>query len=154
MTIDLRPVDADNWLDVIALSVHPEQEELVPSTAWSLAEAYIKPEAPRRGYYPLAAYDGDQLVGFLSITCSASSDRDYWINGLVIDKSCQGKGYGRATMIAAMTYIKTTFPQCIQIGVTIVPGNDPASGLYASLGFVDTGIVYDGEIEWICKVKD
>ena len=56
-------------------------------------------------------------------------------------------------MQLAIELIKTKFPECIQMGLSIVPGNKNAADLYTKLGFVDTGVDYEGEIEWILKVE-
>jgi len=146
--ITLQEVNEDNWLDVVALSVWPDQEGLTPSASWSLAEAYIQPGAPERHYVPLAICTKNRVVGFLSICYDPDTTDCYWINGLLIDKARQGRGYGRAALVAAIERIKHDFPQCREIGLTVVPGNTRAETLYTHLGFVNTGVVCDGEIEW------
>jgi len=152
--VDLRPVTKDNWQAVMALEIEPEQANLVPLPAYFLAEAYIKPEGPERTYEPLAVYSSDnKLVGFLSVTCTPGHDRDYWINGVVIDRKYQSEGLGRAAMTAAIEYIVEKYPECIQIGLTVVPGNGRAASLYVSLGFNNTGEMYGGEVEWLLPIK-
>ncbi len=146
--VTLCEITKENWLRVIALSVYPEQGKFVPSTAWSLAEAYVKPGAPQRNYLPLAVYVDALVVGFLSLCYDPNSTGCYWINGVLIGKAYQGRGYGRAAMVAAIERIKIEFPQCKEIGLTVVPGNTRAEKLYESLGFVNTGVVFEGEIEW------
>lgn len=144
----LREISEANWLEVIALERYLGQEKLTPSVVWSLAEAYVQPGAPQRRYLPLAVYAEDQAVGFLSICYNPDTDDCYWINGVLIDKTRQGQGYGRAAMTAAIARIRSDFPQCREIGLTVVPGNTPAEKLYADLGFINTGVVFEGEIEW------
>ncbi len=146
--VNLQKITEKNWLSIIALAVYPFQEKFVSSTAWSLAEAYIKPGAPKRRYLPLAVYDENQLVGFLSICYDPDSTDCYWINDVLIDKAWQGRGYGRAAMQATIARIQADFPRCTEIGLTVVPGNARAEKLYGELGFVNTGVVFEGEIEW------
>ncbi len=146
--VTLREITEENWLEVIVLGVLPEQEKLTPSVVWSLAEAYVQPGAPQRRYLPLAVYAENEAVGFLSICYDPDSTDCYWINGLLIDKTRQGRGYGRAAMHAAIARIKADFPQCREIGLTVFPGNVKAEKLYTKLGFINTDIFFEGEIEW------
>ena len=64
ITATVQAVTEDNWRDVIALTVHPEQERFVPSVAISLAKAYIKPDGEH--YDPFVMYADGKMVGFYS----------------------------------------------------------------------------------------
>lgn len=153
MKITLREITEKNWLQVIGLAMRPDQEKLAPPTVWSLAEAYVKPGAPQRHYLPLAVCVDQLIVGFLSLSYDPHSEDCYWINGLLIDRTHQGRGYGRAAMVAAIELITTDFPRCREIGLTVVPGSKTAERLYESLGFKNTGVVFEGEIEWKLPVR-
>ena len=65
MTVDLRPITAENFRDVIKLEVRPEQSGFVAPNVLGIAETHIYPEAE-----PRAVYAGDELVGFVLFTAS------------------------------------------------------------------------------------
>jgi diamine N-acetyltransferase len=64
----------------------------------------------------------------------------------MIDKRHQGKGYGRAAMVALIERIKAQ-GNFRAIELSFEPTNTAAERLYASLGFVRTGWMIDGEAE-------
>ncbi|MFF5215857.1 hypothetical protein [Micromonospora sp. NPDC000442] len=57
----LERVTRDNYRAALALSVRPDQEDLVGPVVKSLAEAYVFPD----NAWPRLIYDEDKLVGFL-----------------------------------------------------------------------------------------
>jgi diamine N-acetyltransferase len=73
-----------------------------------------------------------------------SNPRQYWIVRLMVSQNHQGRGYGRAIMQQVIEELKQE-PDCDAIHISFVPENEGARALYASLGFVDTGRVEDGE---------
>src|SRR3954469_3089909 len=59
MTVTLQPLTRENLWPVVALKVHPEQENFVAPNIDSIANAYVEPS-----FVPLAVYAGEDLVGF------------------------------------------------------------------------------------------
>jgi hypothetical protein len=57
----LQTITPENYEAALALSVRPDQEDLVAPVVKSLAEAYVYPDHA----WPRLIYDGDMLVGFL-----------------------------------------------------------------------------------------
>jgi diamine N-acetyltransferase len=139
MEIKLIPVSRENWEEALALEVMKEQRQFVPSVAVSLAKVFIKPDGENVQYLPFAIYDKDQMVGFIMHAYVEETDDMYWINGFLVDRRFQGKRYGKAAFIAMTDWIKTRFPQCRAIQLTVYPDNRRAESLYKSLGFVKTG---------------
>jgi diamine N-acetyltransferase len=140
--LDLRPVGATSWRDVAGLRLGPEQERFVATTSYYLALcAYDEP------WHPLAVHDrraGDAVVGFLMWGIDGE-DGSCWLGGLVVDAAQQGRGVGRAAVVEAMRMLSE------QVGSTDFalayhPANVVAKGLYASLGFVETGEVDGDEV--------
>lgn len=138
-TISLRKINKDNWLDVLRLETLPEQAGFVASNAFSLAEAYVFPDA-----IPLAIYSDDTLVGF---TLYGYDDDDgyHWIARLMIDRRHQRKGYGRAAMEQVIERLRAD-PECPCVQIGWDPENTAAAALYESLGFRRTGQILEGEI--------
>ncbi|MGG4442396.1 GNAT family N-acetyltransferase [Brevibacillus fortis] len=140
------PTTRDNWQDALRLQVHDEQQRFVPSVAVSLAKVHIRPDGDDCVYEPFCLYGADKMVGFVMITYDASTDWCYWFNGFFIDQQYQGKGYGRAALVAIVDTVRNRFPQSRFVNLTVWTGNASARHLYSQFGFEETGDVYDGEI--------
>ena len=139
MSVALRPVDENNYRSVIALDVGPGQERFVARNVNSIAESKVYPYL-----IPAAVYSDDELVGFALYGRDPETGK-YWIVRLMVDAAHQGKGYGRAAVLALIEKIQA-LPECGEIYLSLVPGNEAAEGLYQSVGFERTGEIEDGEI--------
>ena len=142
-TVTLKPIDESNFLDAFALKLAPGQEAFVSHPIRSLAQAYV--------YYhqctPFGVYDGDQMVGYLMVIYDYD-EQTYNLWHLMIDESRQGRGYGRAAVIAALDYIRTKpFGSSNRVLLTCNPENRVAWGLYKALGFTGSGRADDEETE-------
>ena len=155
--ITLRKVDARNIWQIVALEVREEQKSFVATNTESILEAYC---AVTNGgvALPFGIYDGDTPVGFLMIgygcgdweDAPAIARNSYSIWRLMIDKSCQGRGYGKAALTAALEYIRT-FPSgkaewCF---LSYEPDNMAAQRLYHSLASGKTEN-WMGKRSWRC----
>lgn len=142
MNISLRPITAANWRAAHKLtkSLSPEQQTFVAPNTYSILEAMYEPDV----LFPLAIYDGETMVGFAMYGFEGEPLR-WWIVRFMIGAEYQGKGYGRAAMLALIELLKQQ-PNCDAIYLSFVPANETARKLYASLGFEDTGEVEDDEI--------
>ncbi len=141
MAVTLRDITADNWRACVRLSVAPEQEHFVASNAYSLAQSKYEPEL-----IPLGIYDDETMVGFIMYRPMDFGVGKVWaVYRLMVAHEHQGKGYGRAGMNLLLNRLKTV-PDYAGVLISFVPDNDAARQLYASLGFLDTGEMDDGEI--------
>lgn len=151
MTIYLRPITHENWIDCIELKPAPDQENFVASNAISLAQAYVEP-----WWRPYGIYADDLMVGFVMIgrwpEANAPTLDGESVAGLdcilrfMIDARYQGRGYGRAALMAALEEIRKQ-ADVRGIHLSYEPENEVAAKLYASVGFVPTGRMFGGEIE-------
>lgn len=139
MSVTLRPVDENNYRRVIALDVDPGQERFVARNVNSIAESKVYPYL-----IPAAVYSDDELVGFALYGRDPETGK-YWIVRLMVDAAHQGKGYGRAAVLALIEELRAK-PECGEIYLSLVPGNEAAEGLYQNVGFERTGEIADGEI--------
>lgn len=139
MTVTLRTIDRDNWRECIGLRVAPHQEAFVASNVYSLAQAKAQPEC-----VPLAIYDDDRMVGFVMYALDADEHK-YWIYRLMIDAAYQGRGYGRAAMLAVLARLRAE-PDGLDVAISYEPENTAAEGLYRSLGFRTAGEISGTEI--------
>jgi diamine N-acetyltransferase len=145
MGIQLKDVTRDNWEEAMALKGSPEQETFAPPVSVSLAKIYIKPDGANVTYIPFAIYDDEQMVGFIMHAYEYTTKESYWINGFIIDKKFQGKGFGKDAFSEIVQWIQKQHPQCDEIRLTVARENEHAKGLYERFGFIDTGIVYGNE---------
>lgn len=149
--ISLRPIDSSNYLECIALSVAPDQQQFVASNLQSLADAYAWREAAE----PYAVYADDEMVGFGLLFPLADgteddyipepgTERGYVIVRLMVDARFQGRGYGRAALEAIVDLVRGRGLGTIRLSV--VPENVQALDFYRRNGFAETGEIDGGEI--------
>jgi diamine N-acetyltransferase len=151
MTITLRAVTKDNWYSVYKLSetLTEQQQKFVAPNAYSLLEAAYDPDHLTE---PRAVYDDETLVGFVQ----TYHDREYgehWIDRLMIGGEFQGKGYGREAMRLTLDNFRQN-PECAAVHISFEPENVAAQRLYSSLGFLDTGVIQEGEIVYRLPLRE
>jgi diamine N-acetyltransferase len=136
--IALEMVTPENYKAALALSVRPDQEDLVAPVVESLAEAYVFADQA----WPRLIYDGDQLVGFvmafLDIRWGPNSDdlrSGIWRLNIAAD--AQGNGYGRFAVEAVCAKIRAGGRT--QAYVTWEPRAGGPEKFYLKLGFRPTG---------------
>ncbi len=137
--ITLRKVDKKNVGPLIKLGVADHQRGLVGSNAGSLAEAYVSPEA-----WPRGIYADDTPVGFIMLALDEAKP-EYWVWRMMVGAEHQGRGYGRAAMLAAIEHVRG-LPGAIELKLSFVPEPGNPQPFYESLGFELTGEEEEGEI--------
>ena len=149
--IELRKITDDNFDECIKLEPKEEQKSFVASNISSLAEAYVALTNNECIPMPYAIYDNAIMVGFIMLSYNEADENadenTYWVCRLMIDKGYQGKGYGKEAMVKALELMRT-FPygKSEVVSLSYEPENVVAKALYASLGFVETGKIQDGEM--------
>jgi diamine N-acetyltransferase len=145
--ISLKDVTVDNWEAVVDLELDPDQEDLVASNLYSVAESHYDPDAR-----PRAVYAGKRVVGFLmyDVQRTKGKSREASIYRFMIDRKHQGKGYGRAALSKALEEIRA-IPGVKRVSIGYMPENPVAGPFYASFGFKEVGRDRDGEV--IAKLK-
>ena len=93
--VKLKKVTADNWEAVADLKLSADQEALVATNLYSIAESQFDPDAR-----PRAIFVGERIVGFLMYDAGRPRDnpREALIYRFMIDRTHQGEGYGRAAL--------------------------------------------------------
>ncbi|WPK13271.1 GNAT family N-acetyltransferase [Lysinibacillus louembei] len=107
---------------------------------------------------PLAIYADEVMVGFLMYIYDTLDHesfenevfygkQSYFIWHMMIDKNYQGKGYGKLAFEKMLMDIET-MPYGAAQYVTLFyhKNNVVAKELYASFGFIDTGIIQDNSM--------
>jgi diamine N-acetyltransferase len=153
MTVTLRPITRDNWIECIELKPTDEQIKagFVAANSMSLAQAHFEP-----WWQTLGIYADDVMVGFIMYGTWPDSDlppyypempagQDFILR-FMVDGRYQGKGYGRAALEQAIANLRQR-PGARTIKLSYEPDNEGAAALYAKLGFRPTGQMHGSEIE-------
>jgi diamine N-acetyltransferase len=141
--IRLEEVTRDTVSAVCKLDAGDEGKQVAPNSV-SIAQAHFQGEAWFR-----AVYHDELLVGFLMLydptLVERADEPDFFLWRLMIDKSHQGKGCGRAAVEALVEHVRTR-PGAQRLLVSHVKGAERLSRFYQSLGFRYTGVEDDGEL--------
>lgn len=138
--VHLRKVTLDNFHECISLEVLESQKRLVASNVKSLAEAYVN-----SNLFPLAIYEAKvmgyeepqlPMVGFTMYEITVGVG---FILRLMVDRKYQRQGYGRAAVLEVIRRLRL-YPEVELIATSYQQGNETASKLYRSLGFVNWDI--------------
>lgn len=146
--VSLKDVTTDNWEAVVELELDADQEDLVASNLYSVAESHFDPDAR-----PRAVYAGKRVVGFLmyDVQRTKEKSREASIYRFMIDRRQQGKGYGRAALGQALEEIRA-IPRVRRVSIRYMPENPVAGPFYASFGFKEVGRDRDGEVIAMLKL--
>lgn len=136
--VRLLDVDSTNWRDVAAVNSRPGQEQFVATVEHYLCLAHYGDD-----WNPLAIESEGEIVGHVMWAVDEEDD-SVWLGGLVIDAESQGKGIGRATVMAFLE--RFTNEGRTNIALSYSPENLIARGLYLDIGFVETGEMGDDEV--------
>ena len=138
--VSLRPVDDDNVQAVIDLSVADDQSDFVAPNVKSLAQAFATTKVWVR-----AVYAEDVPVGFVMLSDDDEKPR-YYLWRFMIDAKHQRRGIGREAMGLVHEYVRSR-PGGDRIYLSYVPEDGGPEEFYKSLGYEDTGVEHDGELE-------
>jgi diamine N-acetyltransferase len=143
VTLCLKEVTRDTVRAVCRLDAGDGGKQVAPN-AVSIAEAYFYDEAWFR-----AISADDTLVGFVMLYDPTLTDKpdepDFYLWRLMIDKSHQGRGYGRQAVELLVEHVRTR-PGAQRLIVSHTKGVEPLARFYQALGFVYTGAEDDGEL--------
>ncbi|MGY3572116.1 N-acetyltransferase family protein [Vibrio paucivorans] len=139
----IEKVTPENLNAVISLELDKSQKGMVSDNVLSMAQAAVNPS-----YQPRLATVNGVPVGFVMYSewknatwAAQAKPKEYYIFRVMVDKSQQGKGYGRAMMAALIREIESLNPKAIHIGYA--SNNMIAKVVYQSLGFKE-----HGKFEW------
>ena len=156
MQLSIQPVTKDNWRQLVKLKVRDDQTHFVASNVYSIAESEFgqdELDGSHWDMYPFGIYDGDTPVGFLMYAYNFQyPDYQAFIVRLMVDENQQGKGYGKFGMLHMLDVFRQD-ERISNVGISYEPDNDTARKLYASLGFIETGKVLEGEAEAVYKIR-
>ncbi|KQV42942.1 MULTISPECIES: GNAT family N-acetyltransferase [unclassified Duganella] len=148
MEIQLKAVTRQNFDDITDLRLLDYQRDYIASNAYSIAQASFYPEMQPRGIYA-----GGEPVGFLMYVDLQLEGHpgEFGVWRLMVDILHQGKGYGREALHMALAEIRAR-GGVRKIWISYQPDNNRAKELYASMGFVETDVDEDGEMNAVLEL--
>ncbi|WP_222122602.1 N-acetyltransferase [Bacillus sp. FJAT-22090] len=146
----LVEINKDNWLQTVLLTTNGDGkatviEKFVASNALSIVQSIYE-----TGWIIRGIEVEDKMIGFTMYGLDEDS-KNYWICRLMIDHTCQGKGYGREAIQMIVNEMKQ-LNGCEAIYLSTEPDNEIAIKLYESFGFQKTGKINEGEAEFLLKL--
>ena len=146
--VRLEDVTAQNWRAVVSLKLAEDQQRLLASNTYSIAQSKFDEAAQ-----PRAIYAGDTVVGFIMYDVPEVEDKDQSVSiyRFMVGHEHQGKGYGRAALTCAIDEIRQ-IPGIEKITISYVPGNVRAKSFYASFGFSELPFK-EGDWELVAELK-
>ena len=137
--IELRELSKSNYRDILKLKVAHNQTGFVATNAISLAQALFHPQAWYRGIY----YE-DTPVGFVMLDLDMDKP-EYYLWRFMIDEKFQGQGYGLKALELVIEQVKN-LPDSTEFLLSYVPEQGNPKRFYEKLGFMDTGVMEEGEV--------
>lgn len=145
-TVTLREISSDNVRTICRLAVRPEQDRLVATNAFSLAEALFAKEA----WYRAICAD-EQPVGFVmlwddTLNTVVQHKPEVYLWRLMVAAPFQGQGIGKRTLRLILNHVLSR-PGISRFYTSYVPGEASLAHFYLSFGFAPNGeIDEDGEV--------
>lgn len=141
--VELRKITEDNFMDAFHLKLGNGQDQFVSHPIRSLAQAYVY----REQCQPFGIYDDNEMVGYVMVIYDYDiPEYDIW--HMMIDVSKQGNGYGSQAIQRVMDYIRTKpFGDSNRVTLTCNINNQIAMRLYHGIGFAETGVEDEDEVE-------
>ena len=146
--VELRKIDADNYLKILGMELPSRQQSFVASNAVSLAQAWVFYDTA----HPFAIYHDDEPVGFVMFDFG-KGPREVEIWRFMIAPEHQGKGYGTAALRAAVAWLKEQ-NRFDRVRINYVEGNDAAKALYRKVGFSETGEMEGEDVVMTMSLAD
>lgn len=162
--IEFRKITGDNIDDIIALEVGENQKDYIETTNLrSFVDAHML-NADGIPATPIAIYADGVAVGFLMYIYDTLDHesfekevfygkKSYFIWYIMIGEGYQGKGYGKLAFEKMLMDIENMpYGEAEYLTLFYHTSNVIAKTLYASFGFVDTGIIQDNSMLAIKKL--
>ncbi len=132
LDLHLEPITRRNRKEALKLRVAAGQETFVETVSQCLSEAGRNPV-----WKPVGICSEEQMVGFAMygyFWWEYFPHGRLWLDRLLIDAECQGKGYGRAAMADILKFFSVRYPGK-DVYLSVTEGNNVAAGMYKEFGF-------------------
>ncbi|EES51109.1 GNAT family N-acetyltransferase [Clostridium botulinum] len=128
MDINFKEIDKSNYNACISLKVGEHQGNYVASNIFSLVQSAYEDEL-----YPLAIYNGDEMVGFLLYDYDEEL-KGWSFSRFMIDIKHQNKGLGSKALEKFLDFFHDKFPS-ENLYTSAEIDNEVAIKLYEKYGF-------------------
>lgn len=152
VSVTLREIDENNWMDVVLLTTEDDKsprvlEEYVASNALSICQAVFE------GTWEVKAiYCGIKPIGFAMYGYCTERD-EYELCRLMIDKKHQGKGLGTIALSLCLDEL-FCMEDCDAVYLQVHKDNERARHIYSRMGFRNTGEMIGDEQVFRIRKRD
>lgn len=150
--VQLEKIDATNWRETLEIRAGAGQLKFVagyePVALVMLSKSYLG--LGGLNWEPFGIRYRAAMVGIVALAHAGSTCE---IVHLLIDRSRQREGFGKATLQAIVRHVISEMPRVNELKLTAHPRNEPAHALYRSAGFGATGEHRDREPIWKLKLE-
>lgn len=141
--IEIKKLESSDIEAVKQVELAPEQVKFASTAAEFLLDG------SETTHLHLIKLNG-RVVGFFKLDLAYSANYDFCpesgigLRTFAIDKNYQGKGIGKAAIIAITTYVKSSYSEYQYIYLTVNCNNSVAECCYVKAGYQYTGEKYLG----------
>ena len=147
--VSLQEITASTVRSILDLRIRPDQESYVASNAVSIAQAHFHPEAWFRAVYAAGVPVGFVMLRDTTLVDPVPAQASLSLWRLMIDRSFQGRGFGRKALELAVAHARTR-PGAEAFHTSYVEGELAPRDFYLSFGFEPTGKPKEnGEIDLV-----
>ena len=150
--IKLIQINEKNFHTAIVLKTGDDHKHFVAPNSYSIAEGQFYKGI---NCYGIVIEESNTMVGFSMFGSNENeeqNDKRFMIWRFMIAEDQRRKGYAKAAMKEIIKIAKT---MCFsEVVLSTGPANSKAINLYKSFGFIATGIIDDGEEEYVLKFKE
>jgi ribosomal protein S18 acetylase RimI-like enzyme len=156
VTVQLRPIRADEFDDWLLSTRRGYAEDMIRNAGFSAERAHAKAAADTEALFPGGRPAADQSVFVVEADGEPVGDlwvaerdvgdgRFLWVYDVQVAAGQRGHGYGRAAMLFAEDEARRRGLDRVALNVS--GGNTVARGLYRSLGYEENAIAMSKRIE-------
>ena len=145
MSLSFRAITKNNFNECIRLKVRDDQK-YVASNVYSIAQSKTEPK-----YIPMAIYNDETMVGFVMYELDYK-EKELYLCRFMIDEQHQHMGYGKGAL-DILKGMAMKDPGIEKIELSTKPDNEHGIKVYEEFGFIDTGVLDDGEEVFVLYLR-
>lgn len=145
MSLLFRAITKNNFNECIRLKVRDDQK-YVAANVYSIAQSKTEPK-----YIPMALYDDETMVGFVMYELDYK-EKELYLCRFMIDEQHQHMGYGKGAL-DILKGMAMKDPGIEKIELSTKPDNEHGIKVYEEFGFIDTGVLDDGEEVFVLYLR-
>lgn len=123
-----------------------DDQKYVASNVYSIAQSKTEPK-----YIPMAIYNDETMVGFVMYELDYK-EKELYLCRFMIDEQHQHMGYGKGAL-DILKGMAMKDPGIEKIELSTKPDNEHGIKVYEEFGFIDTGVLDDGEEVFVLYLR-